>query len=157
MAPILESFCSSTSSHCYPRPAAQQFSKIIYIFACVVSVAITVLSTLGNIMILFALHKCQSLHPPSKALLCSLALTDLFVGLVVLPLFIAYYSMIILEMPRYYCVIAVTYGRTSTFIGAVSIGTIATIVIDRYLAFRLLLRYRELVKIRQIICILIFE
>ncbi|XP_078357343.1 adenosine receptor A2b-like [Oculina patagonica] len=155
MAPMHESFCGSTSSHYYP--AAQQFPKTIYIFACVVSVAIAVLSTLGNTLILFALRRCQSLHPPSKALLCSLALTDLFVGLVVLPLFTAYYLMIILEIPTYYCVIAISYGRTSTFIAAVSLETIVTIAIDRCLAFHLRLRYRELVKFRRVVCILVFE
>ena len=149
------SFCSSTSTHYYP--ATQQFSKTIYIFSCVASVIASVSSTLGNTIILFALRKCQSLHSPSKALLCSLALTDLFVGLVILPLFTALYLMIILEIPRYYCLIAITYGRTSTFIGAVSLGTIATIAIDRYLAFHLRLRYRELVKLRRVVCILVIE
>ena len=125
MDAISESYCSSTSSHYYP--AAQQFSKTVYIFGCVVSVMISVSSTFGNTMILLALRKCQSIHSPSKALLCNLALTDLFVGLVVLPLFTAYYLMIILEMPRYYCVIAITYGRTSTFVAAVSLQTISTL------------------------------
>ena len=155
MAEITESFCSSTSTHYYH--AAQEYPKTIYIFACVVSVICSVSSTLGNTVILFALRKCQSLHPPSKALLCNLALTDLFVGLVVLSLFTSYFLMIILEMPRYYCVIAVTYGRTTDFIGAVSVQTIATIAIDRYLAFRLRLRYREIVKLRRVVCILIIE
>ncbi len=61
-------------------------------------------------MILFALRKCQSLHSSSKALLCSLALTDLIVGLVVLPLFITNYLMIILEMPKYNSTIDIIYG-----------------------------------------------
>ncbi|XP_078357019.1 histamine H2 receptor-like [Oculina patagonica] len=149
------SFCSSTSSHYYP--AAQQFPKTIYIFGCVASVFCSVSSTIGNTVILFALRKCQSLHSPSKALLCSLALTDLFVGLVVLPLFTAYYLMIVLEMPRYYCAVAITYGRTTDFIVSVSLQTIATIAIDRYLAFHLRLRYRELVKVRRVVSILAFE
>ncbi len=155
MAGTSGTYCSSTSTHYYP--AAQQFPKIIYIFACVFNLIISVSSILGNVLILFALHKCQSLHPPSKALLCSLALTDLFVGLVVLPLFIAYYLMIILEMPTYYCVIAITYGRTSTFVVAVSLETIATIAIDRYVALRLRLRYREFVKFRRVVFVLVSE
>ncbi|XP_078357339.1 adenosine receptor A3-like [Oculina patagonica] len=155
MAGMTGADCSSTSTHYYP--AAQQFSKAIYIFACVVSVIISVSSTIGNTMILFALRKCQSLHPPSKALLCSLALTDLFAGLVVLPLFITYFLMIILEMPTYFCAVAITYGRTTDFIGAVSLQTIATIAIDRYLAFHLRLRYRGLVKLRRVVCILVIE
>ena len=79
------------------------------------------------------------------------------VGLVVFPLFTTYYLMIILEMPKYYCVIAVTYGRTSNFIGAVSLETIATIAIDRFLAFHLRLRYRELMTLRRVVCILVFQ
>ena len=108
-------------------------------------------------MILLALRKCQSLHSPSKALLCSLVLTDLFVGLVVLPLFTAYHLLIILEIPSYYCVIAITYGRTSPFIGGTSVLTIATIAIDRYLAFHLRQRYREHVKLGRVVFILVSE
>jgi len=113
------SYCSSHSTHYCP--AAQQFPRAYYIFACVVSVILSVSSTLGDTMILRTLRKCQSLHSPSKALLSNLALTDLFVGLIVLPLFTAHYLMIILEMSRYYCAIAITYGRTSTFIVGVSL------------------------------------
>jgi len=86
-----------------------------------------------------------------------LALTDLFVGLIVLPLFTAYYLMIILEIPGYYCVIAITYGRTTSFFGGVSLEIIATVAIDRYLAFHLRLRYREVVKLRRVVCILVTE
>jgi len=150
-----ESYCSSNSTYYYP--AAQQFPTTIYIFACVVGVILSVSSTLGNTMILLALRKCQSLHSPSKALLSNLALTDLFVGLIVLPLFTVHYLMIILEMPSYYCAIAITYGRTSTFIVGVSLHTITTIAIDRYLAFHLRLRYRELVKLRRVVCLLVIE
>ena len=150
-----ESYCSSSSTHYYS--AAQEIPKAVYIFACVVSVMLSVSSTFGNTMILLALRKCHSLHPPSKALLSSLALTDLFVGLIVLPLFIAYYLMIILEIPGYYCVVAVTYARTSTFIAGASLETITTIAIDRYLAFHLLLRYREHVKFSRVACILVIE
>ena len=147
--------CSSTSTHYYP--AAQQFSKTIYIFACIASLITSVASTFGNIVILLALRKCHSLHSPSKALLCSLALTDLFVGLVVLPLFTAYYMMIILEIKSYYCVVAITYGRVSSFFGAVSVNSIVTIAIDRYLAFRLRLRYRQVVKLRRVVGILVLD
>ena len=156
MEGLFGSYCDSTSTHYYP--AAQQLPKTIYIFACVVNGAISsITSTFGNTLTLLALHKCQSLHSPSRALLCSLALTDLFVGLVVLPMFTAYYLMIILEKPRYYCVIAITYGRTSTFIGATCLETIATIAVDRYLAFRVRLRYRDLMKLRRIVSILVIE
>ena len=155
MEAFTRSYCSSNSTHYFP--AAQQFPKTVYISACVSSVICSISSTFGNTMILLALRKCQSLHSPSKALLCSLALTDLFVGLIVLPLFTAYYLTIILEIPRYYCVIAITYGRTTSFFGGVSLEIITTIAIDRYLAFHLRLRYREIVKLRRVVCILVIE
>lgn len=155
MAGTSESFCSPTRSQSYAT--AQNVSNNIYIIACVVIVTWSVSSTLGNAVILYALRKCQSLHSPSKALLCSLALTDLFVGLVVLPLITAYYLTIILGMPGYYCIVSIAYGRISTFLAGVSLQTIATIAIDRYAAFHLRLRYRELVKLRRVVCILVIE
>ena len=148
-------FCGPTSYHVYP--ASQQFSKPIDIFARVVNGMNAVLTALGNTMILFALRKSHSLQSPSKALLFGLALTDLVVGLVVLPLFTAYCLAIFLETPTYFCAIAVTYGRISTFNGSVALATIATIAIDRYLAFRLRLRYRELVTLDRVICVLVVE
>ncbi|XP_020606110.1 adenosine receptor A3-like [Orbicella faveolata] len=156
MSGTSESFCNPTRIQSYA--IAQNVSNNIYIIICVViSVMCSVLSTSGNAVILYVLRKCQSLHSPSKALLCSLALTDLFVGLIVLPLFTAYYLTIILEMPGCYCIISIAYGRTSTFIAGVSLQTIATIAIDRYLAFHLRLRYRELVKFRRVVCILVIQ
>lgn len=144
-------FCSYTSPHYYP--AALRFPKAVYIVACVLRTITLLALIVGNFLILLALRKCQSLHSPSKVLLCSLALTELFVGVVVLPLFVVYYTMIILEKPRYYCTVAITYARISTFIGAVSLEN----TIDRYLALRLRLRYRQVVKFGRVVFILVLE
>ena len=118
---------------------------------------ISISSTLGNILVLCAIRKCESLHSPSKALLFSLAMTDLFVGMVVLPLFIAYHLTIILEMLNYYCVIAATYVTLSRFLSSVSLVTIVTISVERYMAFRLRLRYRAVVTLKRIVSILVAE
>ena len=144
-------FCSYTSPHHYPT--ALRIPKAVYIVACVLSTITLLALIVGNFLILLALRKCQSLHSPSKILLCSLALTELFVGVVVLPLFVVYYTMIILEKPRYYCTVAITYARISTFIGAVSLEN----TIDRYLALRLRLRYRQVVKFGRVVFILVLE
>ena len=154
MAETSETFCGPTSVFYYT--ASQQLSKIIYIFACILNVVISLSSVLGNIVILLALRKCQSLHLPSKALFFSLALTDLVVGLVVLPLFITYHLTIILEMPTYFCAVAVSYERTAAFIATASLFTIVVIAIDRFLAFRLHFRYRVIVTIRRIVSTLVF-
>ncbi|CAH3122335.1 unnamed protein product, partial [Pocillopora meandrina] len=144
-----------TSPHYYP--AALRFPKAVYIVACVLSTITLLALIVGNFLILLALRKCQSLHSPSKVLICSLALTELFVGVVVVPLFVVYYTMIILEKPRYCCTVAITYARISTFIGTVSLENIATVAIDRYLALRLRLRYRQVVKFGRVVFILVLE
>ena len=148
----------STSSFCGPSStlyynATQDFSKAFYIFACGINMIISISSTLGNILVLCAIRKCESLHSPSKALLFSLAMTDLFVGVVALPLSIAYYLTVILEMLNYYCVIAVSYVMTSWFISYVSLA----ISVERYMAFRLRLRYRAVVTFKRVVSILVSE
>lgn len=147
------SFCGPSSVFYYT--ASQQLSNIIYIFACIFNVVTSLSSVLGNIVILIALRKCQTLHLPSKALFFSLALTDLIVGLVVLPLFITYHLTIILEMPMYYCAVAVSYERAAAFIATASLFTIVVIAIDRFLAFRLHLRYRVIVTLQRIVSTLV--
>ncbi|XP_044167284.1 histamine H2 receptor-like [Acropora millepora] len=151
----ISSFCGPSSTLYYN--ATRDFSKAFYIFACGINMITSILSTLGNILVLCALRKCQSLHSPSKALLFSLAMTDLFVGIVVLPLFIAYHLTIILEMLNYYCVIGVSYATTSRFISSVSLLTAVTISVERYMAFRLRLRYRAVVTFKRVVSILVSE
>ena len=52
---------------------------------------------LGNTLILVALHKESSLHPPSKLLYRCLATTDLLVGLILEPSLTAYYVLMATE------------------------------------------------------------
>jgi len=55
-------------------------------FLSVLNSVLSVTAFLGNALILNALRKDPSLHPPSKLLLRSLATTDLCVGLIAEPL-----------------------------------------------------------------------
>ena len=52
-----------------------------------INIFLSITATLGNCIILVALHKESSLHPPSKLLYRCLATTDLLVGLVTQPLY----------------------------------------------------------------------
>ena len=60
------------------------------IFLSVLNIFLSVTTFLGNILILAALPKENSLHPPSKLLFRNLAITDLCVGIIAKPLFVAY-------------------------------------------------------------------
>ena len=61
--------------------AASNDLQISYtIVLLVINVLLSIIASLGNTLILFALHKECALHPPSKLLFRCLALTDLLVG-----------------------------------------------------------------------------
>ena len=55
-------------------------------FISALNAFLSITEFLGNALILVALRKASSLHPPSKLLLRSLGTTDLCVGLIVEPL-----------------------------------------------------------------------
>ena len=57
-------------------------------FIAVLNAFLSITAFLGNALVLVALRKDSSLHPPSKLLLCSLAVTDLCAGLFSEPLYV---------------------------------------------------------------------
>ena len=59
-------------------------------FITVLNAFLSITAFLGNVLFLVALCKESSLHPPSKLLLCSLAVTDLCVGLISEPLYLLF-------------------------------------------------------------------
>ena len=132
----------------------QEFSENIFIFICVLDAIVFLSSSVGNILILVALRKSQSLRAPSKALFSSLALSDLAVGLLVVPLHFGLMLATITKDPSLYC----TLLPPSTVIGFVlasaSFLTTTAIAVDRYLAFRLKLRYRFLVSVSRVVAVL---
>ena len=55
------------------------------IFISALNIFLSITAFLGNTLILVALHKETSLHPPSKLLYRNLAITDLCVGIIAEP------------------------------------------------------------------------
>ena len=116
---------------------------------------LSVTAFLGNALILIALHKVSSLHPPSKLLLRSLATTDLCVGLIAEPLGIIYCMS---EVNEYWNVCRYVYyaGATTSYILCrVSLLTMTAISVDRLLALLLGLRYRQVVTLKRTYVIVI--
>ena len=119
-----------------------------------VNILLSITATLGNSLILVALHKESSLHPPSKLLYRCLATTDLLVGLVCQPHYAIYQISLVHEhwsLCRYanYAV-----SITSYTLCGVSLVTTAAISVDRLLAMLLGLRYKEIVTLRRTYIIL---
>lgn len=132
----------------------QEFSKTIFILICVIDVAIFLTASLGNSLILISLRKSQAIHSPSKALFSNLALSDLAVGLIVAPLHFGLTLGIVLDNPLLYC--SFYAPTTIAGYGMASVSTLTAVVIalDRYLAFRLRIRYRQLVTVNRVVFLL---
>ena len=124
------------------------------VFFAAVNIFLSITAFLGNSLILVALQKESSLHPPSKLLYRCLATTDLLVGLVAQPLH-ATYLMSAVHEHWSLC----HYAREATYITGValcgvSLLTIAVISVDRLLALLLGLRYKEIATLKRIYIII---
>ena len=114
-----------------------------------VNILLSITATLANSLILVALHKESSLHPPFKLLYRCLATSDLLVGLVNHPLFATYWMSLAHEH-WILCRYARNAGYISSFtLCGVSLFTMAAISVDRLLAMLLGLRYKEIVTLRR--------
>ena len=119
------------------------------IFLSALNIFFSVTAFVGNTLILVALHKETSLHPPSKLLYRNLAITDLCVGIIAEPLIVTYWTSAVKERWDicYYA------NRAQTFSGytlcSVSLLTLTAISVDRLLALLLGLRYRQVVTLRR--------
>ena len=69
------------------------------IFLSVVNTCLSITASLGNALILVALYKDTAIHPSSKLLYRNLAITDLCVGIMGEPLYVA--CMISVENKRW--------------------------------------------------------
>ena len=105
-----------------------------------------------NTLILIALHKVSSIHPPTKFLLRCLAMTDFCVGVIVQPLFVAFLMEI--ASGKWHILFLTFITLSFTFCGF-SFATAAAISVDRLLALLLGLRYRHTVTLRRVRCFVV--
>ena len=119
------------------------------IFLLVLNTILSITAFLGNTLILLALKKVTSLHPPSKLLYRNLAATDLCVGVIAAPVGVVY--LIAVETGRWnICRYACLANYISGYIlCGVSLSTVTVISFDRLLALLLRLRYRHLVTLKR--------
>ena len=119
------------------------------IMVSTLNIPLCVTAFLGNMLIIVALQKpLRCLHPPSKLLLGCLASTDFCVGFISQPLFVGF--LMSMEHSKN-CRYVVTFGFiTALLLGAVSLLTLTAISVDRLLALRLGLRYRQVVTLKRV-------
>ena len=133
---------------------AERFLSIpanVAAFVIALNVFLSITATLGNALILIALHKVSSIFPPTKLLFRSLAVTDLCTGLISQPLFAVHVILWLAYTNRNVSYYIQQLGGASGFIlCTVSILTSTAISVDRLLVLFLGLRYRHVVTLRRV-------
>ena len=124
-------------------------------FLSVLNSFLSVTAFLGNALILFALHKESSLHPPSKLLLRNLATTDLCVGLISQPFAVIYWMSVANEHWNIRPYAFVAQLITSYILCGVSVSTLTAISVERLFALLLRLRYKQVVTLKRTYVIVI--
>lgn len=107
------------------------------VVSSVLNAPLIVIAIIGNALVLAAILRTPSLRSPSITLLCSLALSDLLVGLVVQPVYLAYLQT---ENDSLYQPLTVMAFSAC----GVSLHTITAISVDRFLALHYHMRYPNL-------------
>ena len=117
-----------------------------YIANCVFNALSSYTAIVLNIVAIRAIRKTSSLPKPLKTLLMSLAVSDLGVGLLVQPLFIAWMAGGGISTGTAFKIIAPFFVNASfLFVVAISV--------DRFLAIHLHLRYQELVTHKRVVAV----
>ena len=139
---------SISELYCSASVTARVHDELIVL--SVLNTFLSITAFLGNTLILVALHKESSLHPPSKLLLRSLAITDLLVGIIVEPLNVAYLMSVKSQRWDICYNVNVALLIASYILCAVSLLVLTAISVDRLLALWLGLRYRQVVTLRRV-------
>ena len=133
--------------YCSPTLTTGIRQELVYLSA--VNIFLSATAFLGNALILVALHKESSLHPPSKLLYRCLATTDLCVGLVIHPLAAAQLMSVVHEYWSL-CLYAIDGLLTTSYaLCSVSLLTLTAISVNRLLALLLRLNYGQVVTLRR--------
>ena len=131
------------------------YSTSMAIILAGINIFLAITASLGNALILIALHKVTSIFPPTKLLFRCLAVTDLLVGLISQPLYVV--TILFPEFTAWNVNVAITRAADFFFslLPAVSLLISAAISVDRLLALLLGLRYRHIVTLRRVWVVLV--
>ncbi|XP_046730115.1 trace amine-associated receptor 13c-like [Silurus meridionalis] len=126
-------------------------SPAVYILLYVCSAAVVLLTVCGNLLVIISVLHFKQLHTPTNMLVLSLAVTDFFVGALVMPPMFIWMIETCWIFGKIFCTI---FWFIGSFLTIISIYNVALIAVDRYLALSHPFFYMNRVSVR-ISCIVI--
>ena len=130
--------------------------QVVLLTNVAVNVPLALASVSGNCLVLRAVRKMPSLRSPFTFLLCGLALSDLAVGAIVQPFFVANELVdLYVRSEGFQDTFRRSYNTVAFCLCGVSLCTIACVSIDRLIAIQTPLRYSSIVTTYRISRILV--
>lgn len=121
----------------------RKYGLPLKIVIMVLNILMSMSTIMGNKIIIAALQRVYSLHPPSKLLLQFLMGTNLSLGLLSQPLFVSFLTSQEHSVTCNY--LKTLFYTTATLLGLGLILTLTAISVDRLFSLLLGMRYRQLV------------
>ncbi|XP_078345586.1 melanocyte-stimulating hormone receptor-like [Oculina patagonica] len=122
--------------------------ETVVIINCVFNAPLMLISILGNALVLAAIIRTPSIRSTSIIMLCSLAVSDLLVGLITQPLYIA-------QEHTQDSIVYHVWMVIGASLSGISLVTITAITVDRFLALHYHMRYATLVTVSRVKYILV--
>ena len=129
----------------------------LYLTLCVFNAYLSYNATMLNIAAIYAIRKTSSLPKNFKTLLLSLAVSDVGVGLLAQPMYIAFImdSQQNNATNETYNVLCIAFLIPANFFTYASLFSVTALCAERFLAIHLHLRYQELVTYKRVAAVVV--
>ncbi|XP_031557121.1 adenosine receptor A2b-like [Actinia tenebrosa] len=116
-----------------------------YLALCACNSILAIPTAVANTLVIVAILTTPYLQTPSYLLLTSLAFSDVAVGFIGQPVFVAAIGLFMDGEAEKYCNVRTVSGAILIVLTMTSVLTVTAISVDRYLAIRLKIRYKVVV------------
>ena len=129
-----------------------------YFVVCLLNAFLSYTATMLNIVTIQAIRKTPSLSKILKTLLLSLAVSDIGVGLVVQPLYVArriMQSKLNIETSKTYNAIYIAYLIPTNLFAFATLFLVIVLCAERFIAIHYYVRYQELVTHKRVVSLVV--